>query len=301
MPTDEEIEYARAMADEGYEVNRDVLPAAPPVAGPAVQVARSVSQATTVEQSRAIAEVQGAIVVAQQVPRSLPRAIERMEEACRQLPMAERAFFRFPRGGKNVTGPTVHLARELARCFGNVQYGITELDRNVADGYSEMKADAWDVETNVRAFSTFRNPHRRDKRDVVGGELITDNRDIYELNANMGARRVREMIFAILPRWYTDTAQDLCKDTIAKKAGGEAPLAQRIAAQVEWWRGRYGVTVAQLEAKLDRKQSEWTPFDLADLAIVGRSLSQGETKKEDEFPPERVTVEEITRRAATNG
>src|SRR4051794_39845438 len=88
---------------------------------------RDIGQATAVEQARAVAEVQGAIVVAQQCPRSMSLAVQQMRESCRQKGLAERAFFRYSRGGGQITGPSVHLARELARCFGNIQYGITEL------------------------------------------------------------------------------------------------------------------------------------------------------------------------------
>jgi hypothetical protein len=98
-----------------------------------------IGQATAVEQARAVAEVQGAIVVAQQCPRSSPTPSPQMRESCAQKGLAERAFFRYSRGGGQITGPSVHLARELARCWGNMQYGIAELRRDDAKGESEMQ------------------------------------------------------------------------------------------------------------------------------------------------------------------
>jgi hypothetical protein len=130
---------------------------------PSTALARTadmISQATAVEQARAVAEVQAAIVVAQQCPRSMQRAIEEMRDSCRQKALAERSFFRYSRAGSAITGPTVHLARELARCFGNVQYGITELRRDDVKGESEMQAFAWDVERNTRNSNTFVVPAR---------------------------------------------------------------------------------------------------------------------------------------------
>src|SRR5690606_21535873 len=88
------------------------------------------SQATQVEQARAVAETQAAVLVAQNIPRSLSRAVQDMTETCQQKALAERAFYRYSRGGAPVTGPTIHLARELARCWGNVTYGISELSRD---------------------------------------------------------------------------------------------------------------------------------------------------------------------------
>ncbi|NUT48090.1 MAG: hypothetical protein HOV94_12385, partial [Saccharothrix sp.] len=131
-----------------------------PAAAPA---ARFIGQGTAVEQSRAVAEVQGAIVVAQQCPRNIQAALGQMRDSCAQPYLAEKAFFRFNRGGKPVTGLSIHLARELARCWGNLQYGVKELRRDDAKGESEMLAFAWDVQTNPRNETTFIVPHQRDK------------------------------------------------------------------------------------------------------------------------------------------
>jgi len=248
-----------------------------------------VGQATAIEQSRAAAEVAAAVHVAQQCPRDLQKALAEMRESCKQLRLAERAFFRYSRGGNTVTGPTVHLARELARCFGNVQYGIAELARDNGKAESEMQAYAWDVERNTRAAQIFIVPHGRDTKQGV--KQLTDMRDIYENNANMGARRLRAQIWAILPPWFVDEAQEICQQTLAD--GGGKPLAQRVGDAIKAFGGQ-GVTALQLEQKLGRESARWTEHDVAQLQVIFKSLQRGEVKREDEFPPERVTREEIT-------
>jgi hypothetical protein len=104
------------------------------------------SQGTAVEQSRAVAEVAAAVRVAQDNPRDIPRAIAQMEQACRQSALANRAFYSLPRAGGRVEGSTVHLAREIGRCWTNIDYGIRELRRDDEAGVSEMQAWAWDQE-----------------------------------------------------------------------------------------------------------------------------------------------------------
>jgi hypothetical protein len=248
-----------------------------------------VGQGTAIEQSRAVAEVQAAVVVAQQCPRSLTRAQAQMRESCAQTGLAERAFYRFPRGGQTVSGASVHLARELARCWGNVQYGIGELRRDDAGGYSEMQAWAWDVETNTRSASIFVVPHKRDTKDGV--KPLTDMREVYENNANNGARRLREAIFSILPPWFVEEAKDLCSATL--KGGGGKPLAQRIADAIKAFDG-LGITTDRLEQKLGRKADVWTEHDVAQLTVAFKSLQRGEVTADEEFPPQRVTAAEIT-------
>ncbi len=157
---------------------------------PAVPAPGRIGQGTAVEQSRAVAEVQAAIIVAQQCPRHVDVARNEMRVTCGMLGLAERAFYQYPKGRQTVSGPSVHLARELARCWGNVDYGIKELRRDDEYGQSEMQAWAWDQQTNTRSSNTFIVPH---KRDSASGSTLTSIRDIYENNANNGARRLREM------------------------------------------------------------------------------------------------------------
>lgn len=257
----------------------------PPTARPGV-----VSQTTAIEQSRAVAQVQAAVLIAKQAPRSEDVAVEQMRQTTRQMALAERAFFRFPRGGKNVTGPSIHLARELARCWGNIDYGLQELHRDDVKGESEMQAYAWDLQTNARTSTTFISPHRRDKKDVTGGEALTEIRDVYENNANVGARRLREMIFNLLPVWFREEAIKNLNATL--RDGGGVPLPQRIANALKAFEPM-GVTKAKLETKVGRPTSEWNEHDVAQLIVVFQSIDRGESSVVDEFPAERVTDEEL--------
>jgi hypothetical protein len=261
---------------------------------PAAALADRIGQATAVEQARAVAEVQAAIVVAQQCPRDLQVARRQMLDSCAQTSLAEQAFFRFSRSGSQVTGPSIHLARELARCFGNVQYGISELRRDDEHGQSEMQAWAWDVENNTRTSHTFIVPHRRDTRS--GQKALTDLRDIYENNANNGARRVREAIFAVLPPWFVEEAKAACAATLAD--GGGKPLQERIASAVEAF-AALGITETQLEDRVGRPPARWTPQDVATVGVIYKSVRAGEVTLDEEFPPQRVTAAEITAPAST--
>lgn len=256
---------------------------------PAAPAPAHIGQGTAIEQSRAVAEVQAAVVVAQQRPRDTTAAQAEIAESCKQIKLAERAFFRYSRGDGTVTGPTIHLARELARCWGNIQYGIVELRRNDAEGYSEIQAWAWDLQTNTRNSNTFVNPHKRDKKG--GPQLLVDMRDIYENNTNQGSRRVRQAIFAVLPSWLTETAQDLCRKTLSD--GGGIPLPQRIADVVRNY-AALGVTTDQLEQKIGRPSRQWSDHDVVQLGVIGRSIHNGEVTRDEEFPPRRTTATDIT-------
>lgn len=251
--------------------------------------ASRIGQATAIELSRAEAEVKAAVFIAQQNPRNVQAAVEEMRFACQQYALAEKAFFSYPRAGETISGASIHLARELALMWGNVQHGTMELSRDTTLGQSEILAYAWDLQRNSRSSQIFIAPHTRDTRK--GKKSLTDLRDVYENNANLGARRLREAIFAMLPAWYTAEAISLCEKTLAK--GNGASLEERVTGVVTQYE-RVGIDVKQLEAKVGRGRQQWDESDVSKLQIIFQSVSRGEMSRDEAFPPDRVTAAEIT-------
>ncbi|MCC6227195.1 MAG: hypothetical protein IT195_12430 [Microthrixaceae bacterium] len=252
-----------------------------------------IGQGTAVEQSRAVAEVQALVIVAQNVPRNVSAARAEMQASCKQLGLAERAFYKYNRGGQTIAGASVHLARELARCWRNVQFGVVELRRDDIARQSEMQAFAWDVETNTRISNTFIVPHLRDKK---GGPVeLVELRDIYENNANNAARRLREAIFSILPPWFTEEAITICHATI--NAGDGREISERTSAAIESF-AKLGVDQDRIERKLGKPSTRWDQYDLTQLTITHRSITRGEVAIDDEFPPLRASAAEIAANAA---
>lgn len=239
------------------------------------------TQAAAIEQARAVAEVQAAVVVAQSVPRDMVRARAEMQEECGRKGLAERAFYSVPKRG---SGPSVHLARELARIFGNIQYGVHELRRDDEAGMSEIQAFAWDVQTNVRSTRTFQVPHQR----MAQGKRtpLIDLGDVYLNNQNIGARAVRECIFTVLPVSFTDEAQNLCSKTL--RDGDGTPLPERITQMVTKFR-ELGVTEKQLETRFGRKRGQWTAGEVAQGLVLFQSLQRGELHVDSEFPTDLTT------------
>ena len=242
----------------------------------------NINQGTVaIEASRAIAEAQGKLVIAKRFPRDEVQAYNRVAQACQRKGIAEKAFYSYNRGGGTVSGPTIRFAEELARCWGNIDYGIKELSQD--DGKSEMQAYAWDLETNAQSVQNFTNQHIRE----VGGKakVLTSQRDIYEINANMGARRLRSRILAILPTDLVDMAIAECKKTLA--GNNDEPLIDRVKKMVVAF-GKIGVTQEQIETRLKRKVETMTVDDFTDYIGIYNAIKQGESKIADWFEAEKV-------------
>ena len=246
----------------------------------------SINQGTiAIESSRAVAEAQGKLIIAKRFPRDEVAAYTKMTQACQRPGMAEKAFYSFNRGGQVVSGPTIRFAEELARCWGNVDYGIKELSQD--EGKSEMQAYAWDLETNTQSIQNFTSPHQRERNKKM--VALTSQRDIYENNANMATRRLRSRILAILPAWFVEGAIAECRKTLAGK--NDIPMIDRVKNMVAKFAG-FGVTQEQIEARLQKKVEEMTADDLTDFVGIFNAIKQGESRVEDWFKTKAAPVVE---------
>lgn len=237
----------------------------------------AINQGTVaIESQRAIADAQGKLIMAKRFPRDTITNYAKIMECCQRPGFAEEAFYSFPRGGQKVEGPTIRFAEQLALLWGNIEFGIRELSRD--NGKSEMEAWAWDVESNVLSVQNFANPHLRE----VKGKMValTTERDIYELNANMAARRLRARILAVLPSYVVEDAIKECKKTIAGK--NDAPLIDRVNRMVTTFK-QFGVTSAQIEKRLGRPIETMSTDDLVDYMGIYNSLKTGMSKPSEWF------------------
>jgi hypothetical protein len=251
----------------------------------------NINQGTVaIEASRAIAEAQGKLVIAKRFPRNEVTAYAKAMEACQRPSMAAKAFYSFPRAGQTVSGPTIRFAEELARCWGNIDYGIKELSQD--DGKSEMQAYAWDLETNAQSVQNFTNPHTREKTDkktkTVTMETLKSQRDIYENNANMATRRLRSRLLAILPSWFVEDAIEECKKTLAGQ--NDTPLIDRVKRMVIQF-AKLGVTQEQIEKRLKRKIDTMNTDDFTEFIGIFNAIKQGESKIADWFESNPVASE----------
>jgi hypothetical protein len=240
------------------------------------------SQGAVVEQTRAAAEVAAAVSVARNFPRSPEIATAAMRELCGRLAVAQKAFYEVPNRG---TGLSVHIARELARIWGNIDYGVRELARDDIGGTSEMTVWAWDQEQNARNSRSFIQPHARMKNRQR--QVLTDLGDIYLANQNTGARAVRECIFSVLPGWFLAEAEATLRRTL--EVGDGAPIGERRTGAVARF-GDLSVTRKQLETRLTKPLAEWSVGDIATLTRIYSSITIDGIGAGEFFPETAVTV-----------
>lgn len=232
--------------------------------------------AVAIEQSRAMTEAQGKLLLAKQFPRDINRVYTALMNSCKRRSLAAVAFYSYPRGKETISGPSIRLAEEIARLYGNLDFGIRELSN--FNGESEMCAYAWDLENNVISEHKFKVRHERSAYGSV--KQLTDSRDIYELTANMAARRLRARLLAVLPPDLIDAAVEECRRTLA--GNNEMPLQDRVRRMVSEF-SKLGITQQMIEARLGHGIDETNTEEVIDFIGIYNSIKNGQSGRSDWF------------------
>ncbi len=240
----------------------------------------------TMVSTREAQEVQAAVFMAKRFPRNENESIARILRACDRIGLATKAVYSYPKGGTNVTGPSVRLAEAMAQAWGNIQSGVVELEQR--DGESTCMAYCWDIETNTRECKIFTVKHQISTKK--GMKVLTDPREIYELVANQGARRKRACILNIIPGDVTELAVERCNKTL--QSGNRRPLIDRLREMVDFFQTRFSVPLSSIEKYFGYKLDAFTEQDGITLANIFNALKDGEAKREDYFQLPKITASE---------
>lgn len=241
-------------------------------------MARPTTQMGEYQESKALSEIKGKMFLARQFPRNPDWSLQNVLSECERPELAAAAQYEYPKGDTVVKGASIRLVEVLARHWGNIDCGITEIDS--ADGKTTIKCFAWDLETNVSDEKTFSVKHERATRR--GSYKLTDERDIYEMVANKGARRKRACLLAVMPGWYVDAAIDACNKTLeASLTDGKSMEEVRdsiVAAFAE-----FDITPEQISEKLSKPIDKLSKNDVVKLRHLYSAIKDGFVKAADAF------------------
>jgi len=230
------------------------------------------------EAQRSAKEVEAMMFVAKQFPRNENDAFKKIMQSCERTSLAEKALYAYPKGGTLVKGVSIHLAKTMARSWGNLDFGIKELSQE--NGESIVQAYCWDMETNTREQKIFSVKHTRDTK-AKGKITLTDSRDIYELVANMGARRLRACILGVIPSDIVEEAQTACNRTLEKGGNGK-PLKDRVREMLVAFE-KIGVSEKLIEKRLGHSVNAIMEKHLVDLRAIYIAVTTGEGRREQFF------------------
>lgn len=242
--------------------------------------------------TKEVAEVQAQMQIARSNPRNQIQAMDRVLNAFTRPGLAEAGVYEYSRGGTQITGLSIRAAEALAQNWGNIRTGIKELTRQ--NGVSEVQSYAWDMETGFYEERTFHIRHWRDTKQ--GGYALKDERDIYELIANMGARRQRACILAVIPGDVKEAAERQIHTTM--KANVEI-TPESIKKMVDYFAETFGVSQQMIEARIQRRIESIMPAQMLQLKRIAQSLKDGMGTVGDFFEVDEAAPATGTQAAAT--
>ena len=231
--------------------------------------------AAKTQETRAMSEIQAAILMAKHDPRNENQCYIAIIDSCKRMSLAESAQYSYPRGGTLVKGPSIRLAEVLARHWGNIRVGITIT--NQTDAQTEARAYAFDMQTNYMVDQEFIVPHKRTTKKGV--TRLTDERDIRELVQNFGSRYLRGCILRVIPSDIVESALEQVEKTLLSS---DIPLVEQIRKMVTAF-DELGVKVEHLEKRLGHNLDATIPQEIVTLKGIYKSIKDGMATREQFF------------------
>ena len=247
-----------------------------------------------VEETAGIAEVQAKMILARNFPRDIERCMTNINFECKSKELAEKAIYEFPRGDSVVRGASIRLVECVARHWGNIVSGVKEISQSADGRKATVKSFCWDLETNFADEKIFEVEYSRTvkKNGVPVTYPITDARDKYEMLANMGARRKRACMQAIIPQYIIDEAMEACRVTlenaIKKESEGKsieevkANMLDAYKAIADW------ITEDDLASVCGRPFENLETRDIVRLRNLYNAIKDGFVRPEAAFKKEEV-------------
>lgn len=260
-----------------------------PVGGPMPQQHPALQNSTAMAaaEQRDKAAIQVAAEMSVRYPRNEVVARDRALKACLSIVVAEKARYSFPRGKERVTGPTVVLVREMARCWGNIRYGYEIVDS--ANGRLRIIGWAWDMDPSSNLWVQTADEFDLvvQKKDYESGKtrwVDADEREARELLNRRAAICERNALKKLLPQYLIDEALERCDETRAQGFTEKLKKDRNavVAKLLKGW-AKLNVTEAMLVAYLGHKVEVVTADELSELHAAWLSIDEGASKVDDHF------------------
>lgn len=239
--------------------------------------AQSIIQIDSIEK----ANVDTQVSTAKQYPRDITRALNNsIVMATIDQQTAQTMGYALPRGGKPITGPSVHLAKLIVSNWGNIRAEAKVVQ--ITESQVVSRGTCWDLENNVAtAFEV--------RRSIKGknGQRFTDDMITVVGNA-ANAIAYRNAVFSVIPKAITDKVYQAAQHCITGDLSDDAKLLQRRTQCLKFFNDEYGITEAEV-VKLCGKQTvnQIRGEEIALLIGIYQSLKDGDTTVEEIMKPIR--------------
>ena len=231
------------------------------------------------EQEKALIDVQ--VATAKAYPRNMRRATENaIVVATMDVETAASCNYALPRAGKNITGPSVHLANIILQQWGNLRVDSRVIGNDGKHVTSESICH--DLETNIAV-------RVQVKRKITNAQGKTFNEDMITVTGNAAnSIAKRNAVFSVIPKSVVNKVYKAAIGLLTGDISDATKLLAKRTQIVNGLKDMYGVTEAEIlksigKAALDHIGAE----EIVTLIGFGQAIKDGDVTAETVFRPEK--------------
>ena len=227
------------------------------------------------------ANVDSQVATAKQYPRDLARSVNNsIAMATMDAATAQSCGYALPRGGKPITGPSVHLAKLIVSNWGNMRAEAKVVQ--ITDKQVISRGTCWDLENNVAtAFEV--------RRSIIGkgGKRFSD--DMITVTGNAAnSIAYRNAVFSVIPKAIIDKVYQAAQHYITGDLSDEEKLVARRKKCIDFFKSEYGITEDEVVMLCGKQTVNQIKADqIALLLGITQSLKDGDTTVDELMKPYR--------------
>lgn len=216
------------------------------------------------------------VATAHAFPRNLKRCIDdAITIVTMDAEVAASCTYSVPRAGKAITGKSVHLARILLQCYGNMRAETRVIDTDAKN--VTCQGIAFDLQKNTAI-----------KVEVKRSILTKTGRmseDMVVVTGNAGcAISLRNAIFSVIPNAVSDKVYKEAMKTITGDISDATKLLKKRKQVVDALIGSYNVTEAEVLASIGKASLDHIGQDEIIVLIgIGTAIKDGDTTIDQAF------------------
>ena len=233
------------------------------------------------------ANIDSQVATAKQYPRDLKRSLDNsIVMATMDMETAQSCGYALPRGGKPITGPSVHLAKILVSCWGNMRTEAKVVQ--ITDKQIISRGTCWDLETNVASAFEVR-------RSIVTSKGARFSDDMITVTGNAAnSIAYRNAVFAVIPKNVSDKVYRCAQKYITGDLSSEEKLLKRRTDAINYFNNELSIKENEV-IKLCGKQTvnQIREEEILLLINIIQSLKDGDTTVDDLMKPIRGAKEDV--------
>jgi hypothetical protein len=252
------------------------------------ELVQQVSPEVVYQQDKAAIDVQ--ISTAKSFPRNIKRATDNaIAIVTIDTDTAKTCTYSVPRGGKAITGPSVHLAKILAQVWGNLRIEAKVVD--ISPTHVTSEAVCFDLENNLAVKTQVkRSIMQHEMKEINGkwqrtGRMVRMNEDMITVTGNAAnSIALRNAILSVIPRAIVDKVYNNAKHTITGDVSDDTKLIAKRKQVVDALKDTYNVTEAEILKAIGKAALQHiTADDLVVLIGIGTAIRDGDTTVDQAF------------------